>query len=154
MQANPVGREILATKPRINENTLDLAGMRALPAGTLGRAYADWMGERAFSPDERTPVRLVDDVELAYVMTRYREVHDFWHVLLGPLPTSVLAELAVKWVETVQLGLPMRYTTANALLSLTHARVTHAKCHACAVCLRLFFKITTSLLIMNFSSVH
>lgn len=28
-------------------------------------------------------VRFVDDEELAYVVARAREVHDFWHVLTG-----------------------------------------------------------------------
>jgi len=33
-------------------------------------------------------------------------VHDFWHVLCG-LPPTVLGELALKWVEMVQTGLPV-----------------------------------------------
>ena len=32
---------------------------------------------------------------LAYVMQRYREVHDFWHVICA-LPTSVAGEVALK----------------------------------------------------------
>jgi ubiquinone biosynthesis protein COQ4 len=44
----------------------------------------------------RPAVRFVDDPELAYVMQRYREVHDFWHVLTG-VPTTVLGEIALKW---------------------------------------------------------
>jgi len=39
-------------------------------------------------------------------MTRYRETHDFLHVLLG-LPTDVLSEVTVKWYEMIQTGLPM-----------------------------------------------
>ena len=34
-------------------------------------------------PDERLPVEFVDDVELAYIMRRYREIHDITHVGLG-----------------------------------------------------------------------
>lgn len=44
----------------------------------------------------RPEVKFVDDAELAYVMKRYREVHDFWHVLTG-VPTTVLGEIALKW---------------------------------------------------------
>lgn len=44
-------------------------------------------------------------------MTRYRQVHDFWHVLSG-MPPTLLGEIAVKWLEFVQTGLPM-----NALSS-------------------------------------
>ena len=39
-------------------------------------------------------------------MTRYREVHDFWHVLCE-LPPSVHGEVMLKWLEAVQTGLPM-----------------------------------------------
>lgn len=46
--------------------------------------------------------RFVDDEELAYVLTRMREVHDFWHVLFG-CDTDVLSELAVKGLEFVQV---------------------------------------------------
>ena len=41
------------------------------------------------TPDSRRDVMFVDDVELAYVMQRYREVHDLMHTLLG-MPTNLL----------------------------------------------------------------
>ena len=41
------------------------------------------MTSHGFLADERAQVRFVDDPELAYVMLRYRQVHDFWHVLAG-----------------------------------------------------------------------
>ena len=47
----------------------------------------------------------MQDIELAYVMQRYREVHDTLHVLLG-YDVSVPEELAVKWYEMGHLGLP------------------------------------------------
>ncbi|XP_040487911.1 ubiquinone biosynthesis protein COQ4 homolog, mitochondrial isoform X1 [Ursus maritimus] len=58
------------------------------------------------SPDTRAPTRFVDDEELAYVIQRYREVHDMLHTLLG-MPTNILGEIVVKWFEAVQTGLPM-----------------------------------------------
>eukprot|EP01124_Arcella_intermedia_P000851 TRINITY_DN1044_c0_g1_i2.p2 TRINITY_DN1044_c0_g1~~TRINITY_DN1044_c0_g1_i2.p2 ORF type:complete len:135 (-),score=35.53 TRINITY_DN1044_c0_g1_i2:462-866(-) len=64
------------------------------------------METRGFISDERPTVRFVDSEELAYVMARYREVHDFWHVLSG-LDTSVLDEVALKYFEFLQTGLPM-----------------------------------------------
>jgi ubiquinone biosynthesis protein COQ4 len=42
-------------------------------------------------------VRFVDDEELAYVAQRYREIHDFIHVVLGMDSISVHDEIAVKW---------------------------------------------------------
>lgn len=44
------------------------------------------------SPDSRLPVRFVDDVDLAYVMQRYRETHDLLHTILG-MPTNLLGML-------------------------------------------------------------
>lgn len=106
MAAHPVGLEILQTKPRITEDTLAFDRLLAMPEDTLGGAYARWMRGHEFTPDERPAVRFVDDAELAYVMQRYREVHDFWHVLTG-VPTTVLGEIALKWFEMYQTGLPM-----------------------------------------------
>lgn len=42
---------------------------------------------KGYSPDDREDVRYIDDPELAYVMQRYRELHDFMHTLLG-MPTK------------------------------------------------------------------
>ncbi|CAN0252882.1 unnamed protein product, partial [Ectocarpus sp. 13 AM-2016] len=77
-----------------------------LPDGTLGKSYSNFMKENNFSPDGRSPVKYVDDPDLAYVMRRYREVHDLWHALTG-LPATVEGELALKWFELVQTGLPV-----------------------------------------------
>lgn len=41
-------------------------------------------------------------------MTRYREAHDLIHTILG-MPTNMLGEVAVKWVEALNTGLPMCY---------------------------------------------
>ncbi|CAM9711195.1 unnamed protein product, partial [Hapterophycus canaliculatus] len=43
---------------------------------------------------------------LFFCLGRYREVHDLWHVLSG-LPPTVEGELALKWFELVQTGLPV-----------------------------------------------
>lgn len=40
------------------------------------------------------------------MVRRYREVHDLIHVLLGQ-KTNMLGEVVVKWVEGLQLGLPL-----------------------------------------------
>lgn len=48
----------------------------------------------------------MDDIELAYVMQRYREIHDMIHALLG-MPTNMLGEVLVKWVEAIQTNLPL-----------------------------------------------
>ncbi|GLI59355.1 hypothetical protein VaNZ11_001220 [Volvox africanus] len=104
MRRDPVGERILAERPRVTDATIELC--RGMPPGSFGAGYAKFMGDRRFSADERPPVRFVDDEELAYVITRAREVHDFWHVLFG-CHTNVFGELALKGLEFVQTGLPM-----------------------------------------------
>ena len=63
------------------------------------------MSKHEYSSDERPLVKYVQDIELAYIIQRYREIHDSLHVLLG-YDTSVAEELAVKWYEMSILGLP------------------------------------------------
>eukprot|EP00873_Tetraselmis_striata_P023860 jgi/Tetstr1/444124/TSEL_032022.t1 len=104
MEATEEGRDLLRHRPRVNNELMGLAA--GCPEGSFGRAYADFMDSRRFEADERPPVRFVDDAELAYVVTRAREVHDFWHVLFD-CHTNVFGELALKAVEAVQTGLPM-----------------------------------------------
>ena len=67
---------------------------------------ADFNVKQQISPDTRAPVRFVDNANLAYVMLRYREVHDLVHALVG-MPTDMVGEVAVKWIEALQFGLPM-----------------------------------------------
>ena len=106
MERHPVGRAVLHDRPLITSATLPLARLEALPPASLGAAYARFLRRHGFDPDERSEVRFVDDPDLAYVMTRYRQVHDLWHVLCG-LPPSMVGEVALKWLEAAETGLPM-----------------------------------------------
>lgn len=98
------GSRILSDKPRITGDILP--GLMELPVNTLGHQYASFMKRNAISPDTRAQVRFVDDAELAYVMTRYRETHDLTHCVLG-MQTTMVGEVMVKWVEALQFRLPM-----------------------------------------------
>lgn len=88
-----------------------LPALRELPDGTLGREYARFMDDRSFTPESRPGVRFIDDPVDAWVMQRYRDVHDLWHVLTG-MPTTVMGELAQKWFEATQTGLPVAVLSA------------------------------------------
>lgn len=100
------GTSILADRPRISSEIVNLKELERLPKGTLGYAYTQFLSRNKVTPDSRLTVRFVDDAELAYVLQRYREVHDLIHTVLG-MPTNMLGEVAVKWVEGLQTGLPM-----------------------------------------------
>lgn len=106
MQECPEGQEILNEKPRINSKTVNLIRLQSLPQGTVGKIYSDFLEKNKVTPDSRLTVQFVDDVELSYVMQRYREVHDLVHAILG-MPTNMLGEVTVKWVEGLQTRLPM-----------------------------------------------
>jgi ubiquinone biosynthesis protein COQ4 len=68
-----------------------------------------------------TQVHYIDDPELAYVMQRYRECHDFYHALCG-LPVSVEYELALKVFEFANLGLPSAALSTAAVVRLNAAK--------------------------------
>ncbi|XP_076546224.1 ubiquinone biosynthesis protein COQ4 homolog, mitochondrial isoform X3 [Osmia lignaria lignaria] len=106
MLATAEGRRILDEKPRISSSTIDLSALKRLPPGTVGRTYRDFLDANNVTPDSRPSVRFVEDTELAYVMQRYREMHDIFHAVLL-MPTTMLGEVSVKWIEALQLRLPM-----------------------------------------------
>ena len=120
MLADPTGRRILRDRPRITSQTMSVTKLRALPAGTVGRAYVEWLDREGVSPDTRDAVRYIDDEECAYVMQRYRECHDFFHAITG-LPVFVEGEIALKAFEFANTLLPM---TALSLAAVVRMKPT------------------------------
>jgi len=106
MQSDPEGRQILNERPVVNSNTVDLIKLQTYPEKTFGREYVEFLQRNKITPDSRKPVHFVEDEELAYVMRRYREIHDFTHCILD-MKTNMLGEVTVKIFEAIQLGLPM-----------------------------------------------
>lgn len=111
MRQTEEGQRILRERPRIRTSEESFKTLNECAEGTFGAEYLRYIGDHAFSPDERHEVQFIDDPELAYVMTRYREVHDFWHVL-ADLPPSVVGETALKYLECLQTGLPVAALSA------------------------------------------
>lgn len=106
------GQEMIRTLQPVRfppKGDASLAAMRKLPDGSLGREYAKFMDRRRFSPESRDKVMegYVDGgKEEEWVLQRYRDVHDLWHVLTG-MPTTLLGEIGQKWFEAVHTGLPV-----------------------------------------------
>ncbi|OMJ27295.1 Ubiquinone biosynthesis protein coq4, mitochondrial [Smittium culicis] len=118
MLASSSGRQVLKDRPVLDYGPADLARFRAMPANTLGRAYFDFMARYGLDSGGRPPTRFVesargDSAELAYVMTRYRQSHDFYHVVLNK-SISIVDELAIKYYEHLQTGLPVGLVAALA----------------------------------------
>jgi ubiquinone biosynthesis protein COQ4 len=104
MMGSAEGRAVLAVRPRITSG--QLPALARLPPGSLGHGYQAFLARHNITPDSRAEVQFVDCPDLAYVMTRYRETHDLTHLVLD-MPPTMVGEVAVKWVEALQLGLPM-----------------------------------------------
>ncbi|KAJ1357905.1 Component of the coenzyme Q biosynthetic pathway [Parelaphostrongylus tenuis] len=124
MASDVVGSRLLAERPRVTNETVDREYLRTLPDNTLGKHYVKFLDKLKTTPDERPPVRFVQNEDLVYVMQRYRETHDFNHILLQ-MPTHMLGEVTVKYFEAIQFGLPMCVTAGifgAARLGKNHRR--------------------------------
>lgn len=100
------GQQILELKPRLNTSNVDYEALSKLPPTTFGYNYWRFYEDNQISPDTRRAVQFIDDAELAYVMQRYRELHDIIHTLLNK-SIDVPSEIVVKAFEAVQTRLPM-----------------------------------------------
>jgi ubiquinone biosynthesis protein COQ4 len=101
MLERPAGRALLEERPAIDSRSIDYTALRALPANTLGGAYARMLDAKKLDPDVfQAPPQLAP--ELAYVAQRLRQSHDLWHVLTG-LPTDVPGEIALQAFTYAQI---------------------------------------------------
>jgi ubiquinone biosynthesis protein COQ4 len=107
MNSTEEGRWILEHKPRVDDSLL--VKLRDYPSSSFGFAYSSFLHSHSYRPSHRPHVRFIAAAPLAYVLQRYREVHDFWHVLLG-LDVSVEGEIAQKFFEFLHTKLPFALT--------------------------------------------
>lgn len=104
MMENQCGRYILQMQPTVGDRLLNEA--RQMPEGSFGRRYADYMEHNHFTPSGRTSVKFINDPLLAYIMTRYRQCHDFLHTCTD-CGRTVHEEVAVKLLEYQHTKLPL-----------------------------------------------
>jgi ubiquinone biosynthesis protein COQ4 len=76
------------------------------------------MSQNEFKAEERPLTQGLKTYEDAYVKQRYKEIHDYLHVLLDQTDVSILNELRVKVFELSNLGLPSAFfaSTVGTLL--------------------------------------
>ena len=101
----PGGAALYAERRAINTRTVDLAALAALPPGTLGHAYAQFLSVRGLSPDVFDAPIAVSDERVAYVAQRFRQTHDLWHVVTG-LDTDAASEVVLQAFTYGQTGAP------------------------------------------------
>jgi ubiquinone biosynthesis protein COQ4 len=112
-----VGAAALRERSRVR---VDIASLRALPPGTLGRAFAEHMIANDLDP-AAIPT-LPDGDELAYIRAHLYETHDLWHVVTG-FGTDVPGELGLQAFYSAQL--PGKLPTAILAAAFVNTLVKH-----------------------------
>jgi len=88
---HPDGQRLLTVRPSLLAALSDREALRALPEGTLGRAYAEFMEGGNLTADglveadamvARDESR-IEEPDRRYYGERVRDMHDLWHVLTG-----------------------------------------------------------------------
>nr|HEX4314107.1 Coq4 family protein [Kofleriaceae bacterium] len=103
--ADPMGQRLYAERRAI-DSRVDLDALAALPDGTLGHAYAQFLRSRGLTPDvfDGSPANIGDE-RVAYVVQRMRQTHDLWHVVTGH-DTDPRGEIALQAFTYGQVGAP------------------------------------------------
>ncbi len=90
--AHPDGRALYLERPSLLATVSDRAALRAMPAGSFGRAYADFMDAAGLDAqglvDAENKSEAVSrwdgtDAGREWFGDRLRDMHDLWHVLTG-----------------------------------------------------------------------
>jgi ubiquinone biosynthesis protein COQ4 len=84
------GRRLLAERPSIVPTLANRDALRAMPAGSLGRAYLAFVESEGITADGlveaskegHTGVRAVGS-DLEFIGDRMRDTHDLWHAVTG-----------------------------------------------------------------------
>lgn len=102
---------LLRDRPRLARSDVDYRWLAALPAGTLGGAYARHLERFQLDPDVLAgPAGAASgagyrDADAAYLHERYRQSHDLWHALTG-LGVAGHEEVLLHAFTWAQLRLP------------------------------------------------
>ena len=121
---DPAGAKLYAEGRAIDSTTVDLDRLAALPANTLGHAYATFMKSHGLTPDvfDGAPAD-VREPHAAYVIQRIRQTHDLWHVVTGA-ETDPAGEVALQAFTFAQMRAPQPGILAavGTLRGLRHTR--------------------------------
>ena len=83
----PMGRRILSEERELVDTLKDRDGLRAMPAGSFGRAYLEFVESQNLSADGLVDASdtgdRFDDEDFKRYASRTRDMHDLWHVLTG-----------------------------------------------------------------------
>ncbi|CDJ61207.1 ubiquinone biosynthesis protein COQ4, putative [Eimeria maxima] len=134
------GREVLEQRLLLDGRFINYDALRRLPKNTLGYKLMHFLDSNSLHAGHRQPVRFVEDEELAYVLTRYRQLHDVMHAAFD-LGISIEAEISLKLIEFYQTGLPLSAAAADAAhageASAAVAKAAHRLTQAPNSCMQL-----------------
>jgi ubiquinone biosynthesis protein Coq4 len=120
---DPRGKKLYEERRTIDSQTIDLDALAALPAGTLGHAYATFMKRHGLTPNVFDgPPEDVRDERAAYAIQRMRQTHDLWHVVTNA-ETDPAGEIALQAFTFAQVRAPSSAILA-ALGTLKSLRFT------------------------------
>jgi ubiquinone biosynthesis protein COQ4 len=99
MKRRKTGARLLRDRPDIVPILSNREGLRALPAGSLGRAYLDFVESEGISPEGIQEACVEGEAgtrakAFDYVHQRMRDTHDVWHAATG-YKGDVVGELAL-----------------------------------------------------------
>jgi ubiquinone biosynthesis protein COQ4 len=117
------GQRLLAERPSLLARLSNRASLAALPAGSLGRAYYDFMASEDLSAEGLVEVSKVQRPlatdELRWFRERNREMHDLLHVTAGygRDPLGEACVVAFSFAQTGQKGFLVIATVAAFRIS-------------------------------------
>lgn len=113
---DPTGARLLRERPDLAARLKDREALRALPEGSLGRAYLAFVESENISAegiqDASRTERSFASPEVEFLRCRMRDTHDLWHAVTG-YRGDVLGELAL-----LAFTLGQHWNSAIALIVL------------------------------------
>ena len=110
---DPLGRQIIAEQRNLIDLLNDRETLKALPEGTLGRTYYEFMAEENLTADglvaasEEAPRLYAREGAEMIFGNRMRDSHDLWHVTTGYGRDGLgeLSQLALYYAQTKNRGI-------------------------------------------------
>ncbi len=131
--ADPDGRRLFAERPSLLAALSDRARLHAMPEGSFGRAYADFMDAGQLTADGLVEADLASEAALGidvrdpdrrWFSERLRDMHDLWHVLdgYGRDEAGEAANLAFSYAQMPFRGIAL-ILVAAALIEPYESRI-------------------------------
>lgn len=105
------GRDIIMNEPDyrhiLKEKYLYVLDDSRKYGNTLAFQMLKYLEKNKITLESRENVHYIDNIAYAKLYNKYRQSHDFHHLVIGDLPTSIEGEIIVKMFEGINMGLPL-----------------------------------------------